>query len=405
MKIAPFVNAIKNFNRCLSSEQKEKDLDTYGAELINPYTNPSVDSPITHILVHTGQHYDNQMSRAFFEQLEIPEPDIHLGVGSGSHAEQVGNTMIEFEKVVKEHKPDWVVVVGDVNATLACSLTAKKEWIRCCHVEAGLRSGDMTMPEEINRIVTDRVSDLLLTPDLIANENLRKEGIPQEKIHFVGNIMIDTLESNREKAARFDVNQIIFENLLDGVSTPERIRIKLSRLKIRENSYGLMTLHRPSNVDYTDVLGRFVHLLVEEIANELPIIWPLHPRTKKQLQAFGLWDDIIHSANLILTQPLGYLEMLRLNMGARLMLTDSGGLQEECTVLGTPCLTIRWNTERPATLKENGGTCVLVGNDIEKIRFEYRKALCEARSPHCPELWDGKTAVRCLEAILGLKVF
>jgi len=404
MKIAPFVKAIETYNRYISSDQKENSLESNGSESINPSSNPSNGTPITHILVHTGQHYDDQMSRAFFDQLGIPEPDIYLGVGSGSHAEQVGNTMIEFEKVVNAYKPDWVVVVGDVNATLACSLTAKKEWIKCCHIEAGLRSGDMTMPEEINRIVTDRVSDLLLTPDLIANENLRKEGIPQDKIHFVGNIMIDTLETNREKAARFDINQIIFENLPDEVSSRERIRIKLSRLKLRENSYGLMTLHRPSNVDYTDALGRIVHLLVKEIVNELPVIWPLHPRTKKQLQEFGLWNDIIHSSNVILTQPLGYLEMLRLNMGARVMLTDSGGLQEECTVLGTPCLTMRWNTERPATLKEKGGTCVLVGNDIDKIRLEYQKALGESRSPHRPELWDGKTAERCLEAILRFKL-
>ncbi|MHA1747276.1 MAG: UDP-N-acetyl glucosamine 2-epimerase, partial [Promethearchaeota archaeon] len=268
MKVAPFIKAIENYNRHVLSEQKENDLGTCGAELINPPTNSLVGSFFEHILVHTGQHYDAQMSMAFFEQLEIPEPDIHLGIGSGSHAEQVGNTMIEFEKVIKEHKPDWVVVVGDVNATLACSLTAKKELIRCCHIEAGLRSSDMTMPEEINRIVTDRISDLLLTPDLIANENLRKEGIPQDKIRFVGNIMIDTLEANREKVSRFDINQVIFENLLDEVSSRERSRIKLSRLKISENSFGLMTLHRPSNVDYADVLGRIVRLLVKEISNE-----------------------------------------------------------------------------------------------------------------------------------------
>jgi len=402
MKIAPFFKAIEQYNRIKSSGLKENSKTIKREEVINPCANQFVGSAISHIIVHTGQHYDDQMSRAFFEQLEIPEPDIYLGVGSGSHAEQVGNTMIEFEKVVKKHKPDWVVVVGDVNATLACSLTAKKEWIKCCHIEAGLRSGDMTMPEEINRIVTDRVSDLLLAPDLISTENLKKEGIPQDKIHFVGNIMIDTLESNREKASRLDINEIISENLLDEVFFPGR-RNKFSFLEIREDNYGLMTLHRPSNVDYADVLGRIVRLLTEEIANELPVIWPLHPRTEKQLKVFGFWNELINSSNLILVQPLGYLEMLRLNMGARLMLTDSGGLQEECTVLGTPCLTMRWNTERPVTLKENGGTCVLVGNDIEKIRSEFRKALREPRSPHRPELWDGKTAERCLEVILGFR--
>jgi len=402
IKMAPFFKGIKQYNKIKSSGLKEKSNTIKREELPNPCANPFADSAISHVIVHTGQHYDDQMSRAFFEQLEIPEPDIYLGVGSGSHAEQVGNTMIEFEKVVKRLKPDWVVVFGDVNATLACSLTAKKEWIKCCHVEAGLRSGDMTMPEEINRIVTDRVSDLLLTPDRISVENLKKEGIPQDKIHFVGNIMIDTLESNREKASRFDINKIISKNLLDEVSSP-RGRSKFYFSEIKENNYGLITLHRPSNVDNADVLGRIVRLLTEEISNELPLIWPLHPRTEKQLKVFGFWNEIINSANLILLQPLGYLEMLRLNMGARLMLTDSGGLQEECAVLGTPCLIMRWNTERPVTLKENGGTCVLVGNDIEKIRSEFRKALREPRSPHRPEFWDGKTAKRCLEAILGFR--
>jgi len=280
MKIAPFFKSIEQYNKTKSSGLKENSNTIKREELINPYANQFAGDAISHVIVHTGQHYDDQMSRTFFEQLEIPEPDIYLGIGSGSHAEQVGNTMIEFEKVVKKHKPDWVVVVGDVNATLACSLTAKKERIKCCHIEAGLRSGDITMPEEINRIVTDRISDLLLTPDPISIENLKKEGIPQDKIHFVGNIMIDTLESNREKASRLDINEIVSENLLDEVFSPGR-RNKFYFSELRENNYGLMTLHRPSNVDYANELGRIVRLLTEEIANELPVIWPLHPRTEK----------------------------------------------------------------------------------------------------------------------------
>lgn len=347
-------------------------------------------------LVHTGQHYDDRMSRAFFESLGIPEADINLGIGSGTHAEQVGNTMIAFEKVCLEEKPDWVVVVGDVNATLACSVTAKKLNINVCHIEAGLRSRDMTMPEEINRLVTDRLSDLLLVPDKLSAENLSKEGVPEHKIKFVGNIMIDTLESNRETASKFKISDIIANNILDDSSFSPSGELK--------GAYAVLTLHRPSNVDSKPILEPILNFLTDEVAADMPVIWPIHPRTQKMLQNFGLWEKAVTCKNLILLHPIGYHEMLRLNSSATIMLTDSGGLQEECCVLGTPCLTLRWNTERPVTLKEHGGASVLVGNNINRIREEYQTALQAGRIPQRPELWDGQTAMRCVQAIVNAEV-
>ncbi len=370
MKIAPFIRAIEKHN----SESNQK---------------------VEHILVHTGQHYDHQMSQTFFDALNIPPADIHLEVGSGTHAEQVGNTMIAFEKVVMEEKPDWVVVVGDVNATLACSVTAKKLHVKCCHIEAGLRSGDWTMPEEINRLVTDRLSDLLLTPDKLSIENLGKEGVPDEKIGFVGNIMIDTLEEQREKAAGLRIADVLADNLLlEGSEIPN----------VEDENYAVMTLHRPSNVDHKDIFTPLIDFLTGEVVLDMPLLWPIHPRARKQLETFGLWDKVVSTPNLVLLRPIGYHDMLRLNMTAKLFLTDSGGLQEECTVLGTPCLTMRWNTERPITLWEHGGASVLVGNNVERIREEYKNAIARARIPVKPELWDGKTAVRCLDAILKASV-
>lgn len=366
MKIAPFIKAIKDYNK----NNKEN---------------------IEHILVHTGQHYDDRMSQSFFEALDIPQADINLGIGSGTHAEQVGHTMIAFEKVLEQERPDWVIVVGDVNATLACSVTAKKMHINVCHIEAGLRSGDIKMPEEVNRLVTDRLSDLLLTPDRLSNKNLEAEGVEEVRIDFVGNIMIDTLEAQREKAAALDISDIIERNAL------EFKKASISYL----STFALMTLHRPSNVDKKEVLEPIMRFLMDEVATDMPILFAIHPRTQKQLNAFGLWEEVKACKNLILLHPLAYHDMLRLNMGASIMLTDSGGLQEECTVLGTPCLTLRWNTERPVTLREHGGASVLVGNNVELIRKEYRDTLKQERKPVRPELWDGKTAGRCLNAILN----
>lgn len=370
MKIAPFIHAIDKHNSKLKANSSKL---------------------VAHLLVHTGQHYDDRMSKAFFKSLGIPDADINLGIGSGTHAEQVGNTMIAIEKVLIAEKPDWVVVVGDVNATLACSVTAKKLHIKVCHIEAGLRSGDERMPEEINRLVTDRLSDLLLTPDTLSNANLKAEGVPDSKIKFVGNIMIDTLESNRDKAATITIDNILKENCLDG---------EQDKLINTDKGYAVLTLRRPSNVDEKDILEPIIDFLTQEVALDMPMIWPIHPRTQKMLQQFGLWEKAVACEQLVLLHPIGYHEMLRLNMNATLMLTDSGGLQEECCVLGTPCLTLRWNTERPVTLKEHGGASVLVGNNIERIREEYKIALKVGRVPQRPELWDGKTAERCVVAIL-----
>ena len=370
MKIAPFIKVISKYNKL---EEKK----------------------IEHMLVHTGQHYDDRMSKAFFTALEIPDADINLGIGSGSHAEQVGNTMIAFEKVLIEEKPNWVIVLGDVNATLACSVAAKKLHIRVCHIEAGLRSFDDRMPEEINRLVTDRLSDLLLTPDELSIENLINEGVAKSKIEFVGNIMIDTLESNRVKASNLIINEIIKDNFIQEQKSND-----FNNLNSPTSHFALMTMHRPSNVDKKEILEPIIRFLLDEVSLDMPIIWPIHPRTKNQLKQFNLWDRAILNDKLILLNPLGYHEMLKLNMKAKIMLTDSGGLQEECTVLGTPCLTLRWNTERPITLRKNGGASVLVGNNITRIREEYKNTLELNRTPDRPKLWDGKTAERVLEAIL-----
>lgn len=389
MKVAPFIHSINAHN------QKHP-------------------SAVHHLLVHTGQHYDDRMSKSFFKALNIPDADINLGIGSGSHAEQVGLSMIELEKVFIAEKPDWVVVFGDVNATMAASVSAKKLHIKVCHVEAGLRSGDITMPEEVNRLVTDRLSDLLLTPDRLSIENLKAEGASDNRIRFVGNIMIDTLEANRGKAEMLSIQSIITNNQINqptnqpiSQSTNLPAFGRTSNHPINHPSalceFALMTLHRPSNVDHKQVLEPLVNFLVDEIAEKLTIIWAVHPRTQKQLKVFNLWDKVAESKNIYLVHPLDYHSMLKLNMQAKIMLTDSGGLQEECTVLGTPCLTMRWNTERPITLREHGGASVLVGYNIERIREEFNQTLSQPRKPERPELWDGHTAERCLKAIIDYK--
>jgi len=373
MKIAPFVKAIQYHNL---------------------HEVPKGHEAIEHILVHTGQHYDDRMSRQFFSQLGISQADINLGVGSGTHAQQVGQTMIEFEKVLHQYRPNWVVVVGDVNATLACSVTAKKEQINCCHIEAGLRSGDLTMPEEINRLVTDRLSDLLLTPDSISTENLRREGVPDNRIVFVGNIMIDSLLGNIQNAKAISLENIINQNSISGQAKKDYPS---------ENNYAIVTLHRPSNVDNRLVFESLLEFLMQQAARKLQIIWPIHPRALKQLQQFSLLNGVLLHPNITLLEPLGYFEMLRLNMSAKAVLTDSGGLQEECTVLGTPCLTLRLNTERPITLREHGGVSILVGNSIDLIKQEFSIALQKQRTPASPPLWDGKTAERCVKAIVNYR--
>ncbi len=335
------------------------------------------------------------MSDAFFQALNIPSPDVDLEIGSGTHAEQVGKTMIAFEKVLQEKKPDWVIVVGDVNAACACSITAKKEHISLAHIESGLRSFDLDMPEEINRMVTDRLSDLLFTTDSIADENLLKEGVPANRIKRVGNIMIDSLEAQRATASAMNLSSLCASSALPGSQHPMPV--------LKDNRFCVITLHRPSNVDDVDILAPLVNFLTSEVAPVLPLIWPVHPRTRKKLETFGLWSLLQAAPGIILTHPLGYHEMLRLSMGAKVMLTDSGGLQEECCILGTPCLTLRWNTERPMTLRDHGGVSILVGNNIERIRTEFREAAALPRTFHRPPLWDGHTAERIVACFRELK--
>lgn len=367
MKIAPFIRAIEKHNSIS-------------------------DKKIEHLLVHTGQHYDVRMSQKFFDELNIPPADIHLEIGSGTHAEQVGYTMIALEKVIREHKPDWLIIVGDVNAVCAGSITAKKEHVNLAHIEAGLRSGDITMPEEVNRLVADRLADLLFTPDKISNENLLKEGVSPERIKFVGNIMIDTLENEIHKAKKLNPADIISENIL---FTEQEIP------DITPLNYIILTLHRPSNVDDKEIFSQIIYFIKNEVSEKYPVIWPIHPRARKRLEEFGLWNEIVALKNILLLHPLGYHELLRLNTEAKMILTDSGGLQEEATVLGVPCLTLRWNTERPVTLKKYGGASVLVGNNVERIREEFYKTLSEDRKPTRPELWDGHTAERIVDVLVN----
>jgi UDP-N-acetylglucosamine 2-epimerase (non-hydrolysing) len=329
-------------------------------------------SPFRQVLVNTGQHYDDMMSRAFVRDLALPTPDYDLGVGSASHAVQTAKVMIEFEKVCAAERPDLVVVVGDVNSTVAASLVAAKLLIPVAHVEAGLRSRDRTMPEEINRIVTDRLSDVLLTPSSDGNENLLAEGVPASKIHLVGNIMIDSLMQHLRMA------------------TLDRIR---DRIAVGEGRYAVLTLHRPSNVDTPEVFGRILAAL-RTIAESLPVIFPVHPRTRQRIREFGL-DGAL--AGVTLTDPLGYIDFLSLTSHARLILTDSGGLQEESTALGIPCLTLRENTERPITVTH--GTNQVVGTQTDAILAGYRHALVDRGRPPRPPLWDGHTAGRIAQVL------
>jgi UDP-N-acetylglucosamine 2-epimerase (non-hydrolysing) len=322
-------------------------------------------------LLHTGQHYDDRMSQVFFDQLKIPPPDIYLGVGSGSHAEQTAKVMIAFEKVLLEDRPDVVVVVGDVNSTLACAITAAKLWIPVAHVEAGLRSFDRRMPEEINRIVTDMLSDFLFTTSRDANENLWHEGIPAERIFFVGNVMIDSLRKHQEQARE--------------LHTP-------ARFGMQPGGYALLTLHRPSNVDTPEVLSGIL-VAIEELQRGISILFPAHPRTVNRLYEFGLVERLETLPGLQVIEPLGYLEFLDVMMHSRLVLTDSGGIQEETTALGIPCLTLRENTERPVTILE--GTNVLVGSEPARIVTETRRILAsEGKMGGVPELWDGRASRR-----------
>lgn len=332
---------------------------------------------ICQTLLHTGQHYDDKMSQIFFDELGIPKPNIYLGVGSGSHAEQTARVMVEFEKVLLDQQPSVVVVVGDVNSTLACAITAAKLWTPVAHVEAGLRSFDRKMPEEINRLVTDTLSDFLFTTSSDAGENLLREGIPAEKIFFVGNVMIDTLNKHRLRAQQRH--------------TPTQFGLEAGK-------YALLTLHRPSNVDDPKIFAGILQAL-SIIQNDLPILFPAHPRTVKRLAEFGFADRLKAAPNLRVVEPLGYLEFLDLMMHSHLVLTDSGGIQEETTILGVPCLTLRENTERPITISE--GTNILVGTDPDRIIAAAQRVLTgQEKTGRIPKLWDGNAARRTV-AILS----
>jgi len=332
--------------------------------------------PFEYKLVHTGQHYDKEMSDVFFEELEIPSPDYHLEVGSGSHAEQTAKVMVRFEEICLKDRPDLVMVVGDVNSTLACSIVAKKLGIKVAHVEAGLRSGDITMPEEVNRIVTDSISDYFFVTEKSGVSHLLAEGKPKDRIFFVGHVMIDNLFHQVEKLKRLPDTS--FET---------------TTFKQQYPSYGVVTLHRPSNVDHPETLSGIVEALTE-VSRALPLIFPIHPRTQANIKKFGL--EIPDS--IVTTKPLSYMEFLNLFKDAKLVLTDSGGIQEETTALGIPCITLRENTERPITVEE--GTNVIVGADPVRIVAEAQKVLNGTSAAYKkPEFWDGNASERILKAL------
>lgn len=332
---------------------------------------------ISYMIVHTGQHYDRAMSEVFFEELGIPQPDHHLGCGGGSHAEQTAKIMVAYEKLCLEEKPDIVVVVGDVNSTLACSIVAKKLHISVAHVEAGLRSGDREMPEEINRLVTDAISDLFFVTEPSGVEHLRREGQPESAIHFVGHVMVDNVIFQRDRLGK--------EGLPEGVSIA---------IKNAHPHYGVVTLHRPSNVDDPRTFAQIARAL-REIGAKLPLVFPVHPRTRQKMEKFG----IDPGPNVTLLNPMAYMDFLNLWKDAAMVLTDSGGLQEETTALGVPCITLRENTERPITISD--GTNILAGTDPAAILNAADEILAgRTKQGRRPELWDGKAAERIVEVLL-----
>jgi UDP-N-acetylglucosamine 2-epimerase (non-hydrolysing) len=391
-KILSVVGARPNFIKIAAICEAIKELNSLGAT-----------GQIHHILVHTGQHYDSNMSDAFFNDLELPRPDLCLGVGSASHSVQTARIMERFENVVLDERPHLVLVVGDVNSTAACALVAKKTWCRgdqgvkdfipkLAHVEAGLRSFDRTMPEEINRVVTDSISDYLFTTEESANQHLLREGIPENRIFFVGNVMIDTLIRHRSKAQESTILQDL-QLVNCGEVKP----------------YGILTLHRPANVDDKHVLSTMLDAFLD-ISERMPVIFPAHPRTLKQIQDKDLGDYFVDHfvqrsepcgsrVRIRLVPPLGYIDFLRLMSKARVVLTDSGGIQEETTILGVPCITLRDNTERPVTVEH--GTNVLVGSTPAKIITEFdRLSRKEQQSDRSPPYWDGNAAKRIIKVLV-----
>jgi UDP-N-acetylglucosamine 2-epimerase (non-hydrolysing) len=372
-------------------------------EAVKTYNAKQTGQQIDHVLVHTGQHYDANMSDFFFNDLDLPKPNLFLGVGSGSHSAQTSKVMEGFENVLLAEKPDVVIVVGDVNSTVACALVTKKTWCsgrpngrdfipKLAHVEAGLRSFDRTMPEEINRIVTDSISDYLFTTEKSANQNLKREGVPDNKIHFVGNVMIDTLLRHRSKAKESTILNDL--QLLGGAQV---------------KPFAILTLHRPANVDDKETFSRMLESFLD-LSRHMPIIFPAHPRTLKQIQDADLGDYFVDHfldgpepwdsrVRIRLVPPLGYLDFLQLMSHAKVVLTDSGGIQEETTILGIPCITLRQNTERPVTLTH--GTNVLAGANPQKIDAEFSRVLAGVPKPvSTPRYWDGNAANRIIEILV-----
>lgn len=386
MKVAPIIAAINEHNRRVNDARPE----TGGGA-----------TRVEHVLVHTGQHYDEIMSGSFFSDLNLPKPDVHMGVGSGSHALQTAEIMKKFEEIVMNEKPDAVIVVGDVNSTVACALVTSKisfdasgKRPMIAHVEAGLRSFDRTMPEEINRIVTDHVSDLLFVTEESGLANLTREGIPSEKVHFVGNTMIDSLLTFKSKA---EASSKLDELGLRSQSAQNGDAPKVAR-------YALLTLHRPANVDNRESFENILAGL-QELGGDCPIIFPVHPRTRKRIQEFGFnlgdGDGKKHSGSsrgIILIDPVGYLDFLCLMKNAWMVLTDSGGIQEETTCLGIPCVTIRENTERPVTVEK--GTNILAGTSRDGIRAAIRAQSERKAQAQMPMHWDGRAATRIVDVLV-----
>ncbi len=367
MKVAPLHKVFLSMKNTLSGSEVPNDVSGINKNHV---------SNIQHLICHTGQHYDEKMSKVFFDELELPKPDFYLGVGSGSHAEQTGRVMIEFEKILLAENPDVVLVVGDVNSTIACSITAAKLGIKVAHVEAGLRSFDRTMPEEINRILTDSISDYLFVTEKSGLVNLKNEGVPEDKIFFVGNVMIDSLINYLPKI-RSNGSEKIFN--------------------LDPKNYILVTIHRPSNVDDIENLKITIDLL-NKISKIKPVLFPIHPRTANRIKEFDLESQI--NSNVKIIDPVGYLEFIALMKNAFAVITDSGGIQEETTYLKVPCITLRHNTERPITIEE--GTNYLVGNDLQKtynLVYGFQKG--DMKESKIPDLWDGKASERIVNTLIS----
>lgn len=358
---------------------------------------------IDSIIVHTGQHYDERMSQVFFDQLGLPKPHHFLGIGGGTHTQQTAQIMLAFEEVLEREKPDLLIVVGDVNSTVACALTAVKKGIKVAHVEAGLRSGDRRMPEEINRIVTDSISDILFVSEQSGIDNLLAEGVSHEKIHFVGNIMIDSLVHVLPQVEQLNIGKILRDNLLnteyEPLTTESWPLTTIPDPWPLNTEYCLVTMHRPSNVDTKESLQKIIEI-IQNLASEITVIFAVHPRTQKNLEKFNLHEELEKMPNVFLTQPLGYLEFIKIMKETRLVITDSGGVQEETSYLKVPCITFRESTERPSTV-EIGSNILIENVDVDRTLRIANQILKGDKERHylIPEMWDGKSGERILQCL------